>query len=343
MKRNRYIASALALLCSTAILLSGCIKETFPQGGSVTLNQKQKPNFEDPSASLSAILIKNQIGGSTDHWNFGYPGLLTAFDHAAGEIIPQGLNVGYDRFFPWFLLHLNWMTSNSVTARFVYENYYKFIKVANETIQTATGVDAMKNELGMAKTYRALYYLDLARLYDPLPAKAPNRPEYETELQQVLGLTVPRSTETMIDLEEFENNPRMPRDEIFTLIFDDLNEAETLLADFTAPRKNVPSLAVVYGLKARAYLWLGGFTEAVGSHPVGNEAYRQAADYARKAINASGATMRIIPKLSSTSAMEFPQHPVPNLRMWDAAYAVHQNFLIATTEKTTVWESFFFF
>ncbi len=30
--------------------------------------------------------------------------------------------------------------------------------------------------MGIAKTFRALCYLDLARLYDALPAKAPERP-----------------------------------------------------------------------------------------------------------------------------------------------------------------------
>ena len=129
--------------------------------------------------------------------------------------------------------------------------------------------------MGIAKTFRALCYLDLARLYDALPAKAPERPAYETELEAVKGLTVPIVREDT-SMEELENNPRVSREEMFKFIFEDLNTAETLLANYTPATKNLPSLAVIYGLKARAYLWLGGFTESYAEVPTGDAAYRLA-------------------------------------------------------------------
>ena len=92
-------------------------------------------------------------------------------------------------------------------------------------------------------------------------------------------------------MEELENNPRVSREEMFKFIFEDLNTAETLLANYTPATKNLPSLAVIYGLKARAYLWLGGFTESYAEVPTGDAAYRLAAEYARKAIDASGCTI----------------------------------------------------
>ena len=92
-------------------------------------------------------------------------------------------------------------------------------------------------------------------------------------------------------MEELENNPRVSREEIFKFIFEDLNTAETLLANYSPATKNLPSLAVIYGLKARAYLWLGGFTESYAEVPTGDAAYRLAAEYARKAIDASGCTI----------------------------------------------------
>jgi len=62
-----------------------------------------------------------------------------------------------------------------------------------------------------------------------------------------------------------------------------LDDAEALLTNNShRGGKDVPSLAVVYGLKARAYLWLGGFDKSN---------YAQAASYARKAIDESGATI----------------------------------------------------
>ena len=41
-----------------------------------------------------------------------------------------------------------------------------------------------------------------------------------------------------------------------------------------------PDLAVVYGLYARVYLWLGGFEDGLsGELPAGNDAYALAAEY----------------------------------------------------------------
>ena len=93
-------------------------------------------------------------------------------------------------------------------------------------------------------------------------------------------------------VDELRNNPRMTREAAFEFIFSDLDDAEACLANYTPAQKNLPSLAVVYGLKARAYLWLGGFSDVNYENvPTGEEAYRLAAEYARKAIDASGCTI----------------------------------------------------
>jgi hypothetical protein len=296
MKMNKFIAST-AILPALAMLLSGCIKEVFPEGGSVTVTQKKETiNFEDPVAAMSTVLISNQISGFYEaHLNFAYPSLFGAYDRATGEVIPVSQNVAggnqyYDRWQAWHYPESTGLAPNGWPTRFVYENYYRFIAVSNEIIALLKD-DATKSEAyGAAKVFRANAYLDMARLYDPLPAKAPEKPSYETDVLKVQGLTVPLSKEGMA-ISDFENNPRMTREQIFKFIFEDLDSAEQLLANYRPALKNAPSLAVVYGLKARAYLWLGGFTDGTGSIPNGEAAYRKAAEYARKAITASGATM----------------------------------------------------
>lgn len=292
MKMNKITAITLAL-AGSAVLLTGCIKETFPSGSTATLDQKAD-TFEDAVAGLPTILVTNYTNATTEHVNFGYGGIFGGTDRAIGEIFPVTSNYGdgnqyYDRWQPFLypgsntqLNQLGWATA------FIYKNYQTFVYTVNEVISLAADNEDMATEVGIAKTFRALYYLDMARLYDPLPAKAPNKPQYESDLAGVAGLTVPISRVGMT-LEDYENNPRATREEIFTFIFEDLDEAETLLADYKPATKNYPTLAVVYGLKARAYLWLGGFSESLGNIPTGNAAYTLAADYARKAITASGA------------------------------------------------------
>lgn len=294
MKKNKIVKFAAALLCAP-VLLSSCIEETFPEGGNVTSGQISESPFamEDIAASIPTILITNYLNMG-DHFDFGYPGIFGATDRMVGEVFPvsqnlPGGNQYYDRWQAWLYPDMGGLSATGWTD-FFYLNYYQFIYSANEVISIASQSESGGVALGIAKAFRAMCYLDMARMYDPLPAKAPDRPSYESELEAVKGLTVPIVREGAT-LEQLENNPRATREEMFNFILSDLTDAESLLADYQPASKNMPSQAVVYGLLARTYLWLGGFEETYEGFETGTEAYKKAAEYARKAINASGCTI----------------------------------------------------
>lgn len=294
MKKNKIVKFAAALLCAP-VLLSSCIEETFPEGGNVTSGQISESPFamEDIAASIPTILITNYLGMG-DHFDFGYSGIFGATDRMVGEVFPvsqnlPGGNQYYDRWQAWLYPDMGGLSATGWTD-FFYLNYYQFIYSANEVISIASQSESGGVALGIAKAFRAMCYLDMARMYDPLPAKAPDRPSYESELEAVKGLTVPIVREGAT-LEQLENNPRATREEMFNFILSDLTDAESLLADYQPASKNMPSQAVVYGLLARTYLWLGGFEETYEGFVTGTEAYKKAAEYARKAINASGCTI----------------------------------------------------
>lgn len=294
MKKNKIVKFAAALLCAP-VLLSSCIEETFPEGGNVTSGQVAESPFamEDIAASIPTILITNYLDMG-DHFDFGYPGIFGATDRMVGEVFPvsqnlPGGNQYYDRWQAWLYPDMGGLSATGWTD-FFYLNYYQFIYSANEVISIASQSESGGVALGIAKAFRAMCYLDMARMYDPLPAKAPDRPSYESELEAVKGLTVPIVREGAT-LEQLENNPRATREEMFNFILSDLTDAESLLADYQPASKTMPSQAVVYGLLARTYLWLGGFEETYEGFVTGTEAYKKAAEYARKAINASGCTI----------------------------------------------------
>ncbi len=294
MKKNKIVKFAAALLCAP-VLLSSCIEETFPEGGNVTSGQVAESPFamENIAASIPTILITNYLGMG-DHFDFGYPGIFGATDRMVGEVFPvsqnlPGGNQYFDRWQAWLYPDMGGLSATGWTD-FFYLNYYQFIYSANEVISIASQSESGGVALGIAKAFRAMCYLDMARMYDPLPAKAPDRPSYESELEAVKGLTVPIVREGAT-LEQLENNPRATREEMFNFILSDLTDAESLLADYQPASKNMPSQAVVYGLLARTYLWLGGFEETYEGFVTGTEAYKKAAEYARKAINASGCTI----------------------------------------------------
>ena len=127
--------------------------------------------------------------------------------------------------------------------------------------------------LGTAYAFRAFTYLDMARMFEFLENDGTSN--ITTEGNDVLHLTVPIVTEDVTE-ESSRNNPRATREEIYNFILEDLNKAEEYLANFARPTKTLPDLAVVYGLKARLYMWV--------------EDYANAKQYARKAIDESGAT-----------------------------------------------------
>ena len=128
------------------------------------------------------------------------------------------------------------------------DNYYTWIMMANNVIKQIDASDfssldaTQRSYLGFAYTYRAMFYLDLVRLYE-------FKENTVTEAPELLGLGVPvvlpETTEA-----EAKNNPRAKVDDIYDkVIFPDLDNAEELLENYTAPDKYTISLALVYGLK----------------------------------------------------------------------------------------------
>lgn len=260
------------------LLLSSCIKDAIP----TTIATEDQVTLETQVRGIPAALVQaNSLGygGQGAAWDFSYPAIHIATESMTGDLVVTG-NIGYD----WFN---QWGTNDALGPEYAvgaltWHNYYKWIMMANNVINlidesNLAALDATERTyLGFAYTYRALFYLDLVRLYEFKENTVTNAPE-------LIGLGVPI---VLPDTKEADakNNPRATVDDIYNkIIFPDLNKAEELLESFRAPDKYTISLALVYGLKARAYLERGTSENDAA-------AYRSAAEYARKAINTSGCT-----------------------------------------------------
>lgn len=271
----------ISILTFAAFATTGCIKETVPNSVVTSDQVSQSPTALE--AMVNAIPVNEaypySVFGSSSNYgfDFGLPGIICALDACAGEEICTGGDEqsGYD----WFTYWKNGtvLGPTQTVTRYAWYCYYNFIKSCNDVIGMLPDPevlgDSEKAFLAYSKANRASLYLDMARQFEALENKY-------TDVSSVAGLTVPIITENTTE-QEARNNPRATRDEIFKFIFDDLDSAEALLTDNSVQgNKTVPSLAVVYGLKARAYLWLGGFDSSN---------YAKAAEFARKAIDESGA------------------------------------------------------
>ena len=275
MKNILKISAAAAAM---TLALSGCIKDATP----TQIATEDQVTLETLVRGIPAALVMyNSTGYAQDGaaWDFSLPAIHLATESMTGDLVVTG-NIGYD----WFT---QWGTNVSLGSDYAvgaltWDNYYTWIMMANNVIKQIDASDfssldaTQRSYLGFAYTYRAMFYLDLVRLYE-------FKENTVTEAPELLGLGVPvvlpETTEA-----EAKNNPRAKVDDIYDkVIFPDLDKAEELLSGFTAPDKYTISLALVYGLKARAWLERGTAKED-------NAAYAQAAEYARQAITASGCT-----------------------------------------------------
>ena len=275
MKTLKYISIALGL-----VLATGCIKETFPQGSTQTSAQVAK------SASALAAMVNaipssmtttdflGYLGTYNDHTDFGYPGIAFRTENMLEEVVTSGENPYYNRALQYAQNQAQ--GSTYIYCAYFWDAYYTYIKSCTDIISTidpATANEDALNYLGIAHAYRAMFYLDLARLFEAKPNKY-------TDVSGVLGLTVPLVTEATTE-SSATNNPRLPREEMYAFILSELEKAEAYI-DPQSKAYAKPSLGAVYGLYARAYIEMGAS---------GDEgAYAKAAEYADKAITESGKT-----------------------------------------------------
>lgn len=258
-----------------SILLGSCIKDVTP----TEIATEDQVTLETLVGGIPAALVKPGSTGYKLAWDFALPAIHLATESMTGDIAITG-NIGYD----WFQ---QWGANDALGPEYAvgalpWNNYYTWIMMANNVISLIDETDIAtlgakeRSYLGFAYAYRAMFYLDLVRLYE-------FKENTVTRADDLLGLGVPivlpETTEA-----QAKNNPRATVDEIYdSVIFPDLEKAGKLLENFTAPDKYTISLALVYGLKARAYLERGTDKNDAA-------AYRSAAEYARKAITASGST-----------------------------------------------------
>jgi len=270
-----------------------CIKEVLPVGGS----QTQAQVSASPSAMKSMIkaipasmTTSGTIGYASsygDHTDFGIPGIHLRFEHMLEDMATMAENPFYNRFYAY---DMNEAQGYAYTyCAYFWDAYYTWIRLVNDVIVSiAPAAEAAEDPeekaelndiLGQAYTYRAMCYLDMARLYEP------KENDYVDIPESIRNLTVPIVDENTT-LEQTKNNPRATREQMYNFILGDLGNAEKLLdaADKTFSR---PNLNAVYGLMARAYLELGYSADPAFPR---DEMFTKASEYARLVIDEGGFT-----------------------------------------------------
>lgn len=297
--KTRTIFRNAALWLLSVPCISSCIEETFPQSGIATAQQVAESSAAQMGQINAIVNFVNAYNtyGLDYSFDFGY----SAFG-ITRDVMCEDFYV-YDAYYDYF----SWFgtcqeLSANAMANAIYYYYYKFLNNTNNLIRVvdeATADGTSKQYIGIAKAFRAMIYMDMARFYE-YKKTGIARLDDEARENNVYGLTVPIVTEQTTEVDA-RNNPRAPYYTMYKFILDDLESAEILLKDYVRPRKNLPDKAVINGLKARLWLDIATRTEknpealaAIKEHvnqevASATDCYAKAARYAREAIEQSGA------------------------------------------------------
>lgn len=268
------ITKILAAAVVSALALTSCIKEVQPMTSYATQEQiAESPSAMEASVNgIPAQMTQGYLvyGQQTHETDMAFPQFMTAFTELLGDIYPLGSNSGYD----WYRNYNTFDRNFGADSYFAYLPWftcYQFIKSANDIIGSVdlndeSVTDVVRGYAGMAYACRAFDYYLLTVMYEP-------KENIYTDCSKVLGLTVPRVDENT-DAEKAKSNPRMTHAEAIEFMISDLQTAEDCLKNFQSSNGMFPSLAVVYGIRAKVHMW--------------DENYAEAAKYARLAIDTFG-------------------------------------------------------
>lgn len=247
MKNIMKISIAFAVL---SLAMTGCIEEVEPQSGTVTGPQVERaPGGLDNlvSAITSTMVGQFEFGVADAYpWDYGYPSFYLMRD-VMGQDIAIEPNDWYST---WYQVGV-YLGPMYMYCQIPWTYYYKWINNCNVVLKLA-GSEPKPNQfesVGIAHAMRAMYYMDMARMFQYT---------YKGHEQDI---TVPIVTENST-LAELVNNPRATNEVMWAFIIEDLDMAETFLEGIHTD-VYTPDISVVYGLKARAYLTIEDFPNAV--------------------------------------------------------------------------------
>ncbi len=286
------IYKSLIVAALSAPLFTSCIEEAIPTDR--VIESQLQGNAKATEALVYAMpghMNAVESVGS-NHWDFGAPSIMHIRD-VMTEDMPV-LSCGrYDHFTTWAAVSVA-LGEEYLVTQYPWVWFNAQILSCNNVLGAIPASSATSPELktnraaGLA--YRAMTYLDMARMYEVLPVNTDVKDmSVSSSGKNILGLTVPIVTPGMTE-EELRKNPRAPHEEMYDFITGDLEEAIALYQEGSAvPNKTIPSLAVAYGLMARACLWDASYKEEMAAGDFAAQ-YKEAARYARLAITTGGNT-----------------------------------------------------
>ena len=235
-------------------LTTGCIEEINPQTSTVTAEQAANApgaydNFVSAITSTLVGTFTYSGNSTTTPYDYGYPSFFLMRDYMGQDLPVSGDNNWYQT---WYTCGTG-LGPQYAVSQYPWTYFYGWIKNCN-TVLSLAGEEPEADKVtgaGIAYAMRAMFYMDLARMYAPRTYAVDRTAE-----------TVPIIKETTA-LADLAYNPRATNEVMWAFILSDLDKAEEYLAGYQRSNVYTPDLSVVYGLKARAYLVMEDWANAL--------------------------------------------------------------------------------
>ncbi len=270
------ILYCIIIVLTSVQLFNSCIDETLPDSGYVSSDQigNNPTAIEALAKGIPAAMVKPGLIRSygSYHSNFALPSIHLAMEAMTGDMV-----VGGEVNYYWFANFGTGqsMGKNNAYIDMIWRAYYMWVKSTNDLIRLAKNHpenEVIQRHMADAYVYRAKCYLDLVRLYE-------FKENAYTEGGKVLGLTVPIVDENTTE-DMAKNNARAKVEDAYDFIMSDLEMAEEIMLGLGDNSSDPyrPSVAAIYGMKARLYMEMASLDK---------NQYANASKYARMAINES--------------------------------------------------------
>ena len=157
-------------------LLTSCLEKIDPQTSTVTEEQvANAPGvFDKFVATLTSSLCGEFLYSGASNarvYDHGYPAFFLTRDVEGQDIVPVGTNNWFDTWYQNF----TYLAPGWAVTQLPWTVYYGWIKGCNDVISMggasgyATPTEGRETGVGMAYALRAMFYLDLCRMYSAKP------------------------------------------------------------------------------------------------------------------------------------------------------------------------------
>lgn len=264
--KTKYIFASLLL---SALTFVGCEEmDTFPEGDTVSSEQKNEIAEQDPSKAKARVnAIFSQFSqympnegalGASRHNDIGYPSIMLFTDANGYDMVSD------DNGYNWTGNSLDYTdrSQTSLECQMVWNDLYSMVFAANNVIAgfNAETTDATEQYyLAQGLGARAFAYWVMAQLYQYNYVGNESKP------------CVPLITEKNMEEAATIGAPRATVEAVYTQITTDLSSAIALLQSAAKSKvtrgtdKRYISLGVAYGLSARTYLAMHKYAEAAAA------------------------------------------------------------------------------